>query len=152
MSRVTFGGLSRVAFGGLLAFVLLGLFVYAVVLTLIVAHDCQESTCSLSDGLAFLLETLGALVSAVVVSELAVTKPTEVPGTRLATAYHEDREKKIVKAFASFYIVVWLISGVALVILGWVQNSKVPQLATVAKEWLGVAIAAAYAYFGISPQ
>ena len=59
--------MSRLTFGGLLAFVLLGLFVYAVVVALSVAYHCT-STCSLSDAAAALLETIGALVSAVVVS------------------------------------------------------------------------------------
>lgn len=139
----------RLTFGGLLAFALLGLFIYAVVLALIVAYDCT-STCSLSDGVAFLLETIGALVSAVVVSELSVTKPKEAPGTRLAEGYSEG-QRTAVKALASIYIVVWLISGLALVIF-WVQHPTVPQVASAAKEWLGFAIAAAYAYFGINPQ
>jgi hypothetical protein len=141
----------RLTFGGLLAFALLGLFVYAVVLALRVAYGCT-STCSLSDGVAALLETIGALVSAVVVSELSVTKPTDAPGTRLAVEGYSEGQRTTVKVLVSSYIVVWLISGLALVILGWVQHPTVPQVASAAKEWLGFAIAAAYAYFGISPQ
>ena len=140
----------RLTFGGILAFALLGLFVYAVVLALTVAYNCT-STCSLSEGVAALLETIGALVSAVVVSELSVTKPKEAPGTRLAEGYSEG-QRAAVKVLASTYILVWLITGLGLVILGWVQKPTVPQVASAAKEWLGFAIAAAYAYFGISPQ
>lgn len=141
----------RLTFGGLLAFALLGLFVYSVVLALTVAYNCS-STCSLSEGVAALLETIGALVSAVVVSELSVTKPTEAPGTRLAVEGYSPGQKTVVQVLASAYIVVWLITGLGLVILGWVQKPTVPQVASAAKEWLGFAIAAAYAYFGINPQ
>lgn len=56
------------------------------------------------------------------------------------------------KALAAVYILAWLFSGLALVILGWVQHPTVPQVVSAAKEWLDFAIAAAYAYFGISPS
>jgi len=119
---------------------------------LIVAESCS-STCSLSDAVAAFLETIGALVSAVVISELSVTKPKDSPGTRLADAGgNTPGQKTAVKALASVYILVWLISGLALVVLGWAQHPTVPQIVSAAKEWLGFAIAAAYAYFGINPQ
>jgi len=142
--------MKRVTFGGLLAFALLGLFVYAVVLALIVAHNCRR-TCSLTEGNAALLEAIGALVSAVVISELSVTNPNEAPGTRLAARWNTDKQKTVVIALASTYIVVWLVTGLGLVILGWVLKPTVPQLASAARAWLGVAVAAAYAYFGVSP-
>lgn len=143
--------MKRITFGGLLAFALLGLFVYAVVLALIVANNCTR-TCSLNEGTSALLEAIGALVSAVVISELSVTKPNDAPGTRLAAAWTSPKQQTVVIALASTYIVVWLVTGLALVILGWVLKPTVPQLASAARAWLGVAVAAAYAYFGISPQ
>ena len=144
--------MKRVTFGGLLAFALLGLFVYAVVLALIVAYNCTTTSCSLSEGNAALLEAIGALVSAVVISELSVTNPNEAPGTRLAAQWNTKKQRTVVIALASTYIVVWLVTGLGLVILGWVLKPTVPQLASAARAWLGVAVAAAYAYFGISPQ
>jgi len=141
----------RLTFGGILAFALLGLFVYAVVLALTVAYNCT-STCSLSEGVAALLETIGALVSAVVVSELSVTKPKDAPGTRLAVEGYSEGQRAAVIVLASAYILVWLITGLGLVIFGWVLGPAVPQVASAANGWLGFAIAAAYAYFGISPQ
>ena len=101
---------------------------------------CGQNTCSLSEGGSALLGTVGALVSAVVISELSVTPPAQVPGTRLGR-----------KGSTSLYILVWLLSGVALVV-GWAFYPKVPELNSTAKAWLGVAIGAAYAYFGISPN
>jgi hypothetical protein len=138
----------KCVFGGLLASALLGLFVLAVVLAIIKAYHCT-GTCSVSEGIAQLLETVGALVSAVVISELSVTTPAQAPGTRLAQVFPEG-QRGSVKFLASAYIVVWLLSGLALVIVGWVLYPTVPQLNSAAKVWIGVAIAAAYAYFGIS--
>lgn len=143
--------MSRLTFGGLLAYALLGLFVYVLVLALNTARRCP-STCSLGEGNALLLATLGALISAVVVSELSITKPTDVPGTRLAAGGYPPGKSTAVKSLVAFYILVWLISGMALITLGWVQYPTVPQVISAAKEWLGFAIAATYAYFGISPS
>jgi hypothetical protein len=133
--------MSRLVFGGLLAFALLGLFVYAVVL---VGPFGQTG-----DSISFLLQTLGALVSAVVISELSITPPMSEPGTRLAA--QSDRPR-LVKALVAFYLLVWLISGLFLVV-SWVSGATTSQIVTgAAREWLGTGIAAAYAYFGISPQ
>jgi hypothetical protein len=144
----------RVIFGGLIAFLLLALFVVAVILAIIKAHDCSTATtgtCSpLREGVAQLLETVGALVSAVVVSELSTTPPAQAPGTRLGQVFPVG-QRSYVTFIASFYIVVWLLSGLALVIGGWVLYPSVVQVNSAAKAWLGVAIGAAYAYFGISP-
>ena len=141
--------MTRLIIGGLLVLALLGLYVFAVCAALIIAHDCS-TTCLLDDSaIAILLQTLGGLVSAVVVSELAVTKPTEAPGTRLARGFRVH-QRKAVKILVNLYILVWLASGVVLIILGWVKHPTVPELTGVAKEWLGFAVAAAYAYFGLS--
>lgn len=144
--------MSRLIFGGLLAFVLLGLFVYGVVVAL--SYHCT-APCSLPDAFTAFLETIGSLVSAVVVSELSVTKPTDPPGTRLAAAGaaagYSAGQQATVKVLASIYILVWLISGLALVVFGWARNSEVAPVIAAAKQWLGFAIAAAYAYFGINP-
>jgi len=144
--------MSRLTFGGLLAIALLGLFVYAAMVALNTATHCSNTSCAVSDGIALLLETIGALVSAVVVSELAVTKPKEAPGTRFAEAHadYSAGQKTAVKTLAAIYILVWLVSGLVLVVIGLVQHPSVSQLNSAAKEWLGFAIASAYAYFGIS--
>lgn len=111
--------------------------------------------CPLNDAYTAFLETIGALVSAVVVSELSITKPTDAPGTRLAAAGaaagYSAGQQTTVKVLASLYILVWLISGLALVVLGWTRNSQVAPVIAAAKQWLGFAIAAAYAYFGVNP-
>jgi len=144
--------MSRLTIGGVLAVVLLGLFAYAVVVALQVASNCaSQNTCVLSDSIAFLLQTIGAFVSAVVISELAVTPPKDAPGTLRAAGY-SDKAKLAVKILTTLYILVWLISGLFIVVLGWVRNTTVPQLVSAAKEWIGFAIGAAYAYFGISPE
>lgn len=140
--------MNRLYVGGVIAITLLGLYAYALIIALNAARVCS-GTCQLSEGVAFLLQTLGALVSAVVVSELAVTRPFEAPGSRIAAGL-SAKEGNAVKILAFAYILIWLLSGVYLIVMGWLQHPTVPQIVSAAKEWLGYAIAAGYAYFGIS--
>jgi hypothetical protein len=144
--------MTRLIVGGLLVFVLLGLYVFALITALGIARACPVAQCPLDDSArAFLLHTIGALVSAVVLSELAITKPKEAPGTHLAGAFSTG-QRTAVKLFVAIYIVAWLAGGLFLVILGWVQHPTVPEINSAAKEWLGFAVAAGYAYFGLSPE
>jgi hypothetical protein len=143
---------SRLNIGGVLAFTLLGLYIYAVIVSLAKAIACPNgSTCTLDDSVALLLQTIGALVSAVVVSELAVTKPGDAPGTGIAAASQlSPSATRSVKTLAFVYILCWLVAGVTLVVVG-ISHPGVPQVNSAEKEWLGFAIASAYAYFGVSP-
>ena len=95
------------------------------------------------------MQTIGALVSAVVISELAVTSPGDAPGTQLATA--DPRVPAgVVQALVSLYILAWFLSGLGLIVWGWGLHDTVSPATAAAKEWLGYAIAAGYAYFGVS--
>lgn len=78
--------MTRLNIGGVLAFTLLGLYLYAVATSLMQAVACLKTSCPLDDGTALLLQTIGALVAAVVVSELSVTKPGDAPGAAIAVA------------------------------------------------------------------
>lgn len=143
--------MNRLYFGGLLATALLGLYIYAIVYTINLANHCS-GTCQLDDSVSLLLQTIGALVSAVVVSELAITNPTDSPGSQIAAAVPASN-RDAVKALAQAYLLIWLASGIVLVTFGWVKHdNSVPQLAGAAKEWLGFAIASGYAYFGVTPD
>ena len=146
--------MNRLFFGGVLAIVLLGLYLYALAIALGKALSCSDIAkgCPLDDGVALLLQTLGALVAAVVVSELSVTAPNEAPGTRIANAVGTPtaRQQTTVKSLTALYIFAWVISGLALIVVGWIQHPGVPQVVSAAKEWLGFGIGAAYAYFGVS--
>lgn len=143
--------MNRLYFGGLLATALLGLYIYAIVYTINFANHCSGA-CQLGESVSLLLQTIGALVSAVVVSELAVTSPSEPPGSQIANAV-PAANRNAVTWLASAYLVIWLASGLVLVLFGWVKHeNSVPQLASAAKEWLGFAIASGYAYFGVTPD
>lgn len=53
---------------------------------------------------------------------------------------------------AIFYMVVWLVCGVCSLVVGnLLHPDAVPVLTTAAKEWLGLAVAAAYSYIGVKP-
>ena len=142
--------MNRLLIGGLLTLVLIFLYLYSLVTALLFASGCTQDTCPLDANVAFLLQTLGGLVSAVVVSELSVTSPGEAPGARISDVAVSNVQQRASTFVASAYILVWIVSGVALIILGWIQHSHVPEVVSAGKEWLGFAMAAGYAYFGVS--
>lgn len=147
--------MSRLVAGGLLVISLLGLYLWAVIYAMLYAGTCQatgtppQCTPPITDFFVYFLQTVGALVSAVVVSELAVTSPGDTPGMRIAAA-GSGVPAGTVKTLASLYVLAWFVSGLALVVWVWGLHDTVPAATAAAKEWLGYAIAAGYAYFGVS--
>ena len=73
------------AFGGVIAVVLLGLYVYLIRFALLIVDCMNNIGCSsytvsdFNDGMAQALSIIGGLVSALVIAELAITKPGEAP-------------------------------------------------------------------------
>ena len=147
----------RLLFSGLVALILLGFYVYATVVAILatqcLSHGaCQAYTKDLSEGVATVLSLVGGLISALVVAELAVTQPGEPPAARLLTTPTTPLMRKWLTAITVSYILVWLVCGVASLVVGFMQHPDVvPTLTAAAKSWLGLAVAAAYSYFGIRP-
>lgn len=116
---------------------------------------------ALTPGVTFINATVGGLVSALVISQLAVTRPGENPVTLFArkrsflpskaSALSKETEEQV-NLIAAIYLVVWLAVGLLALIVGLVI---IPEANTALKDagatWLGIAVAAAYAYFGIDP-
>lgn len=51
------------------------------------------------------------------------------------------------------YLLIWVITGLAAFVVGSMQHDRVLQpLTDLGQSWLGLAVAAGYAYFGIKPQ
>jgi hypothetical protein len=146
--------MNRLIFGGLIAVVLLGFYVYAVVVAImavlcLVQPGCQVYTKDLNEGVITVLNLVGGLVSALVVAELAVTEPGKAPGASLAIDIPAT-SKKVVAVIATLYILVWVLCGVASLVIGYLQHPNVvPALTASAKSWLGLAVAAAYSYLGV---
>ncbi|MFL6856936.1 MAG: hypothetical protein ACJ8EB_03395 [Allosphingosinicella sp.] len=139
----------RIVVGGLVAGALLALYVYVLVLAVLYAVGIthKEPTAN-----AFwILQTIGALVSALVTAVLALAANGST-GSGGATKLHVlgVPAEGPVAILAIAYLVAWLACGFVAVVVGLLQYKvEVPQLGAYARAWIGVAIVAAYAYFGL---
>lgn len=147
----------RAVFGGALAIALLVFYVYAV------WYACSAAACiggtvgctayepQLTTGVNFVLTVVGGLLSALAVAELAVAAPGSAPTGRLVVGRLPALGKTL-QVITGVYLGVWLICGIAMVIVGLMRYADaVPVLTEAAKGWLGLAVGAAYAYFGLKP-
>jgi uncharacterized membrane protein YeiB len=142
--------------GGIVALVLLLFYVMLVhsaieVVNCISAPSCTALTAaSFNDVKSQAMSVLGGLVSALIISELAVTKPGELPGSRVLVA-NTGRAKNILRWTTWLYIACWLFTGAWAFWTGLNHPSALPALTSVGQAWLGLSVASAYAYFGLSP-
>lgn len=148
--------MTKIVFGGLVAIILLGLYVYATVYSILAAQclaggACTQYSKDLNDGVATILNLVGGLVSALVIAQLAVTAPNAAPGASLTDPQTTTEfTKKIVTIVSVAYVAVWLACGLASLVVGYLRYPNlVPQLTASAKSWLGLAVAAGYAYLGL---
>lgn len=154
-------GLSqKTIFGGVIAVILLGLYVYTIVMALIVTNclskgeACKTFTKdSFTSGMSTTLAMVGGLVSALVIAELAITKPGETPAARILDETLSAQAETILKITTSLYLLIWTVFGLLAFIVGFLQHPDVLQpLTDLGQSWLGLAVAAAYAYLGIKSQ
>jgi hypothetical protein len=143
----------KLLFGGLVAVILLGLYVFSVVYALMVVLGTSPGP--FTDGFAATMTTVGGLVSALVIAELAVTKPGEAPVAR-ALAPTDGQPAgvtamRVLTGVTSVYLLVWVVIGLAAYVVGaMMYPGKLQHLTDLGQAWLGLAVASAYAYFGIS--
>lgn len=146
---------TKTLFGSIIAVCLLALYVYALSKAICVAWFGADGDV-LREGVARTLATVGGLVSALVIAKLAVTRPRENPAPQLffaaggAASETQERIQSLADAIAIIYVAVWIGMGFFAFIVGelWFPD-KVPALTTFAEAWLGLAVAAGYAYFGL---
>lgn len=148
----------RALFGALIAVILLGLYAYAVVFAISVARCLATPGCSslpaerFTSGFALVLSTVGGLVSALVIAELAITKPGTVPAARLLPAAPSVRASSALTVLSAGYLLIWLAAGVAAFVTGTLlYPGKLQPLTDLGQAWLGLGVAAGYSYFGIKP-
>ena len=145
----------KLFFGGTVACILLAFYVYSTVYAIravycLIQTGCTAYSKDLTSGFVDVLSVVGGLVSALVVAELAVTKPGQLPGTRFLVP---DGAKKWLSTVVIAYMLVWLSVGVLTFVVGFMQHPDVvPALTTSAKSWFGIAVAAVYSYLGINPS
>jgi hypothetical protein len=146
----------KLVFGGLIAVILLGLYTYSVefaiqVVRCISTTGCSQLTLSsFTDGFGTTMTTVGGLVSALVIAELAITQPGEAPVARALGASASARATGTLKIVTGIYLLVWVVVGLTAYLFGamWYPGKLAP-LTDLGQSWLGLAVASAYAYFGI---
>jgi hypothetical protein len=144
---------AKTVVGGILASILLGIYGYlmwlaiAVVVTGSCNPDCQQR--EFNQSMASALMTIGGLVSGVIIAVLAITKPDETPGMRLLSPSARSATTAL-KVVVYAYLAVWLVAGLVAFIVGLNHEDAHKPLRDAGNAWLGLAIAAGYAYFGIN--
>jgi hypothetical protein len=148
-------------FGGLIAVILLGLYEYAVYEAVRVVMCLGTSGCTTYNaddftlGFSHAMSLVGGLVSALVIAELAVTKPGEAPVARSISNLHatSPRLSSTLSVVTVLYLLVWVVTGLAAYVIGtMLYPGKLQPLTDLGESWFGLAVAAAYSYFGISPD
>ncbi len=150
----------KTVFGGVIAVILLGLYVFTVIMALLITTclskgaACQSYTRGdFSNEMAMTMATVGGLVSALVIAELAITKPGESPQARSLGQNPSETAKNILKITTIAYLSVWTLFGLAAFVVGYLLHPNVLQpLTDIGQSWLGLAVAAAYAYMGINQE
>lgn len=146
---------AKILFGGIIAVILLALYAYSLVEAIKLALSVSPT--DLGPGLSYTLATIGALVSALVITELAITKPGDAPGVRSLLPPNPNASPpssnttRTVGLIGMVYVFVWIGLGVSAYVIGaMLHPEKVKALTDFGQAWLGLAVAAAYAYFGIN--
>ncbi len=142
---------------GIIAFALLVIYVL-VIYKLI---DClylnpPEVECDLSNDqyktLMWISQSIGALVSAVVISVLAIS---EIKGGKIkfyAGLRNIDKDNpKFVNWVTGIYIIIWLLVGAAFVFCFYKHPEVDESINNFARAFLGLAVGAGYSLFGIDP-
>jgi hypothetical protein len=160
----------RLIFLGIISLFLLGLYAYGighsiqVLLNLNAKPACTDCLTTIGNGVKLIISTVGGLISALVISVLAITPPNGSPARTVlnsvqppsltATVSVSDLTVRLTNALTYAYLAVWLICGIMAVVYGVVIDYKTPvaELTAAAQSWLGLAITAAYAFFGLKTQ
>lgn len=145
----------KAVFGGAIAVVLLGIYVHLLWVAGQIVHCTTTTGCTkptaadFNSVMAASLNIISGLVSALVIAELAVTKPGDAPAARVLSANASTLAQTVLKYVTGFYVLVWLVAGLVAFMTGMHHPDALPALTNVGQAWLGLAVAAAYAYFGL---
>jgi uncharacterized membrane protein len=141
-----------VVFGAVLALVLLALYCSSALYLIYEVYLSDPKTpVTKEDGYIYVLTTVGGLVSALVIAQLSVTKPGAVP-TIGSTKPASTVGTYAVNTVVAIYLLAWIFTGLAALVVGVMLRPEVNKtVADLGTTWLGLAVSAAYAYFGIQP-
>ena len=144
-------------FGGLIAVVLLGIYLHLIRAAILFARCTAKVACSpyappeFNPEMTQALAVVGGLVSALVIAQLAVTKPGGVPLVSDMKEGAPDNLVRLAKLISVFYVLSWVGAGFWAFMTGMYHPKALPVLTTMGQAWLGLAVSAAYAYFGLHP-
>lgn len=143
-------------FGGLIAYLLLILYAGTVAFIIRGVVDCAgDSGCTtkdFNDGVIHVVTIIGGLVSALVISKLSITTPGENP-TLIASLDTAQGQNKLASMLVLGYLAVWLFTGLSALLVGVMFYPDINEtLSNIGTTWLGLAVAAGYAYFGLDPR
>jgi hypothetical protein len=140
--------------GGMIAYILLALYSGIVVYIIIKVIECSKDlSCDkidLHSGQIYVLTTVSGLVSALVVSRMTITTPGLDP-----SVFRQLGEKQplIVNFIVWCYLIIWTFTGLAALVFGVIMFPYICKtLSDIGTTWLGLAVAAGYAYFNIDPR
>jgi hypothetical protein len=144
----------RIIIGGIIACILLILYsslsVFVVFKVAACAGDPDCTDIMLHQGIIYVLTTVGGLVSALVVSRMTITSPGADPAAFRSLGVKQPR---IVNIIVWSYLVIWTFTGCATLVAGVILFPGICKtLADLGTTWLGIAVAAVYAYFNIDPK
>lgn len=145
-------------FGGALAVALLLLYTisaWAMILAMLSA--CPGDACnsdladSYGEGFRYVLTTVSGLVSALVIARLSISAPGKMP-TFQSLENVSGRLRMASNTVAALYLLAWAVTGLAALIVGvMLYPDVIPTVSDLGTVWLGLAVAAGYAYFGLTP-
>jgi hypothetical protein len=143
----------KLVIGGIIAYMLLilygGIAVYIIQQVISCSVDPSCSRVELHDGLIYVLTTVGGVVSALVVSKMTIT----TPGSDPAVLRHFEDHAPLVNIIVWCYLVIWTVIGLASLVFGVIIFPGICKtLSDFGTTWLGIAVAAGYAYFNIDPR
>jgi hypothetical protein len=140
--------------GGIIACILLALYsgiaAYVIIKVIACSDEPGCEKIELHSGLIYILTTVGGLVSALVVSRMSVTHPGSDPAVfrNLGQA-----QPLIINVIVWSYLLIWTFTGLASLVTGVIVfPDTCKTLSEFGTTWLGLAVAAGYAYFNIDPQ
>jgi hypothetical protein len=148
----------QASFGGAIAVILLGIYLHLIRVAYQVVACATTAGCTtypagyFNDAMSQALAIVGGLVSALVIAELAATKPGDAPAARALADDASGRAKFILKIVSAVYVLAWLGAGLTAFFVGLYHPKELPALTNLGQSWLGLAVASAYAYFGIKPR
>jgi hypothetical protein len=144
----------KLIIGGFIACILLSLYsgiaAYIIIRVIACSKDPSCENIELHSGLIYILTTVGGLVSALVVSRMTITSPGEDPAVFRTLG---DKQPPIINVIVWSYLLIWTFTGFASLVTGIIIfPDTCKTLSDFGSTWLGLAVAAGYAYFNIDPK